>query len=105
VEIYPRLFTGPVVKSDSAARAYGLDNLDWGDLDVPSDVRAAAAGSEDAYDALVSVVRMWGRRNELRSLGSSLEAEVQLEGWVFGATPNRDAPSLAQSPASRPHCL
>jgi len=55
IEIWPRTFTGPVVKSDAAARATHLD------LHLPElapDLRDAAVGSEDAFDAAVSAVVM-----------------------------------------------
>lgn len=55
VEIYPRLFTGPVVKRDATARAAFLIR------NCVTDARKFAEAmmeSEDAFDAGVSAVRM-----------------------------------------------
>jgi hypothetical protein len=90
IEIYPRLFTGPVVKSDLAARTIALERFDWSNLEVPARARAAATGSPDAFDALISAVRLWARRDEIASLEPSTDAQTRLEGWVFGATPRTE---------------
>src|SRR5262249_55662953 len=53
VEIYPRVLTGPVVKTSEAARAEYL-RRHWPALPAP--LRTRAAGSEDAFDAAVSAL-------------------------------------------------
>jgi hypothetical protein len=53
VEIYPRVLTGPVVKSDRAARETYLEKLDL----RPSD-RADARSDDNAFDALISALAM-----------------------------------------------
>jgi hypothetical protein len=80
VEIYPRLLTGPVRKSDPAARARYLSELAW-----PPDpgLRELAASTEDAFDAAVSALAMWVNRDDLTSLPASLPLEAVLEGWIW----------------------
>ena len=55
VEIYPRLFTGPVVKSSETARAAHLASLGSG---ISSGFEAAMSTSEDAFDAGLSAIGM-----------------------------------------------
>jgi len=81
VEIWPRTFTGPVVKSDARARATHLDEH-LGDLSAP--MRDAAVGSEDAFDAAVSAVVMSRHEAMLRAL-PALGDELRYEGWVWSA--------------------
>ena len=50
IEIYPRLFTGPVVKRD-AERRRAIDALDLDGLETRPDTLARAGGSEDAFGA------------------------------------------------------
>ena len=79
VEIWPRTFTGPVVKSDAIARAAYVDrHLP----ELAPDLRDAAVGSEDAFDAAVSAVVMSRDEAALRSLPALDDARV--EGWVWG---------------------
>ncbi len=58
VEIYPRLFTGPLNKRSAAARHAAVDRL-------PSRLRATAAASEDALDAALSAVGLAARVDDL----------------------------------------
>jgi hypothetical protein len=57
-ELYPRLWNGPVVKSNSDSRATYLDALAHSAARQPIDQSflASATGSEDAFDALVSAL-------------------------------------------------
>jgi hypothetical protein len=80
VEIWPRTFTGPVVKSSPAARA---DHLDAHLPDLTSAWRDAAVGSEDAFDATVSAVVMSRHEAALRELPALDEPAARLEGWVW----------------------
>jgi hypothetical protein len=78
-EVYPRLCTGPVVKSRAAARAEA-----WARAAIPAPASLAdlAVAGEDAFDAAVtaSVVS--------RGLPWStvdLPPVATLEGWALGA--------------------
>jgi hypothetical protein len=80
VEIWPRTFTGAVVKSDAAARAAHLD------LHLPeltTELRDLAVGSEDAFDAAVSAVFMSRHEAELRALPAVDDAAARREGRVW----------------------
>ncbi len=58
VEIYPRLFTGPLNKRNAVARLAAASRL-------PPRLRAAAAASEDALDAALSAVGLAARVDDL----------------------------------------
>jgi hypothetical protein len=83
VEIYPRALTGPVVKSDPAARRQYLDAWEW-----PTDpaVRAGVAETEDGFDAAVSARQMILHAIEFGDLPAPSDLE-KIEGkiWVPGA--------------------
>ena len=79
LEIYPRLLTGPVVKSSAdARRAYLAD-----DPRVPKALFAAAVGSEDAFDAAVSALAMAARLPELLALRATTDPAERLEGAIW----------------------
>jgi hypothetical protein len=80
VEIWPRTFTGPVVKSDAAARAAHLDAHLSG---LARRWRDVAIGSEDAFDAAVSAVVMSRHEAELRALPALDDPVSRVEGWVW----------------------
>jgi hypothetical protein len=63
VEIYPRLLTGPVTKSQQSERERYLSTLD-----IPRQFSRRATGSEDAFDAAVSAVVMSAAVGELLAL-------------------------------------
>jgi hypothetical protein len=81
VEIWPRALTGPVVKSDPVARAQHLDAHLPG---LTAELRAAAVGSEDAFDAAVSAVVMSRHEARLRTLPPVEDAGVEGEVWSAG---------------------
>jgi hypothetical protein len=83
VEIYPRLLTGPVVKSNPQARRAHLAQY-YPDLDPTH--RELAAASDDAFDAAVSALEMDRCRGELAHLPVIDQPELLLEGliWVPG---------------------
>ena len=54
VEIYPRLFTGPVVKRSAPARRAAVA----GDRRVPAALVEDVVASEDAFDAALSALAM-----------------------------------------------
>jgi hypothetical protein len=80
VEIWPRVFTGPVVKSDASQRAAHVDQLLSG---VDPGMRARAVLSEDAFDAAVAAVAMSHHEEALRALPPFGDAVVQREGWIW----------------------
>jgi hypothetical protein len=55
-EVYPRWWTGPVVKRRGEARARHLDGLAPGGGRVPIVFAALAAASEDAFDAMCAAL-------------------------------------------------
>jgi hypothetical protein len=86
VEIYPRYFTGPVVKSRSLARRQRLFELReehplYARLTVQQQTRAEM--SENAFDALVSGIEMWRRKEAVQNLVAETDETTQLEGSIF----------------------
>jgi hypothetical protein len=86
VEIYPRVFTGPVVKSSASARAGVLAAL-------PPGLRDRAVASEDAFDAAVSALAMSIHEDELRALLPIGDEIGRREGRVWTPTAARDVMS------------
>jgi hypothetical protein len=84
VEIWPRTFTGPVVKSNWRARAEHLDAHLPG---LDRQLRDPAVVSEDAFDAAISAVVMSRHEDALRALPEPTESEYRREGcvWAPGA--------------------
>jgi hypothetical protein len=82
VEIYPRLLTGPLTKSDPVARARLL-GVRFPDLGGQC-VRAATL-SEDAFDAAVSALVMVEHRADLQDLAQHDEddPQIRLEGRIW----------------------
>jgi hypothetical protein len=86
VEMYTRLLTGPVAKSNAAARrAYLLARRksDSAYAGLGRAVLAKAAGSEDAFDALVCCVEMVRWRGEFAGLRATEDAVPRLEGITW----------------------
>ncbi len=86
VEIYPRVLTGPVVKSSAAARVAYLQQDRFSAL--APDARAQAEASEDAFDALVSALVMRDHAVTFSQLAQAADEQTRLEGaiWVpFGS--------------------
>lgn len=80
VEIYPRLLTGAVVKSDHRARrAY----LEVHHRSLEPNLRELAVASEDAFDAAVSALVMSRHEPALRSLPIVHDPVLQREGSVW----------------------
>jgi hypothetical protein len=79
VEIYPRLLTGPVHKSNAAARAALLERYP-----ALSDAhRGLAVASEDAFDAAVSALVMAEHTMDLASLPEQHDPCVRVEGRIW----------------------
>ncbi|MDR3746311.1 MAG: hypothetical protein P4K80_09300 [Acidobacteriaceae bacterium] len=86
VEMYTRLNTGPVRKSNAAARAEYLRakcREDAAYAALSRGVMAQARESEDAFDALVSCMVMAARRAEFSTLAMPLDPEYKVEGWTW----------------------
>lgn len=79
VEIYPRLLTGPAVKSDFHARRTTLAG--YADA-MPDELREQAACSDDAFDAAISAIEMDRRRDDLLALPPGDEID-RIEGRIW----------------------
>jgi hypothetical protein len=84
VEIYPRLLTGGLVKSDPAARAGHLQD---GYPELDGLARERAAASEHALDAAVSAVVMARHVGELLALEPARDEIDALEGRIWVPRP------------------
>jgi hypothetical protein len=80
VEIYPRLLTGAVRKSNPAARSAYLDTCY---PRLAPDLRAVAEASEDAFDAAVSALVMSEYVGDLADLPEEPDAVLRLEGRIW----------------------
>ena len=80
VEIYPRLFTGPVAKSRPSARLAYLQGA-WGA--AMGELATVAASGEDAFDAAVSALAMAAAVDELVALPPIDDARSRLEGVIW----------------------
>ncbi len=88
LEIYPRLLTGEVKKSNGEARREYLRQRRLANpayMALSDEVVAKACGSEDAFDALVSVMEMSARRANFGELVRAVDPVMLLEGAVWGA--------------------
>ena len=95
VEMYTRLNTGPVRKSNAAARAEYLwqrRREDAAYAALPRRVMEKARGSEDAFDALVSCMVMTARKGEFARLGVPKDPGYRVEGWTWA--PGVGAPGI-----------
>ena len=80
IEIYPRLLTGPVNRSDFDERqAY----LARGCPEIDDALACKAASSEDAFDAAVSAVVMNRHINEISALTASRRPTDLIEGRIW----------------------
>ena len=82
VEIYPRLFTGPVTKSREADRRAWLKHGDG----IDDTLRDRAGSSEDAFDAAASALRMREHADELAALAR--QPDRVLEGRIWRPAPS-----------------
>ena len=86
VEMYTRLLTGAVAKSNEAARRAYLTakrKSDTAYMELGRGVLAKAYASEDAFDALVSVAEMVRWRGEFAGLKPTKDVVLQLEGITW----------------------
>ena len=92
VEMYSRLNTGPVYKSNPAARAAYLAAKRKADPAYAALGRAALAkakAGEDAFDALVSAMVMAAHRDGFYTLPQPRDPKYRLEGWTWAADVKR----------------
>ncbi len=97
VEIYPRLLTGAVVKSNRDARRAHLDEHH---PDIDPALRDLALSNEDAFDAAVSAIVMSRHERHLRALTETDDPVVRREGWVWAPPPAEPPGSFAAGRAS-----
>lgn len=88
LEIYPRLMTGAVHKSDPRARAALLASRYPA---LSNEHRRLAVASEDAFDAAVSALVMIEHIADLADLPAEADPELQLEGRIWHPTWRADA--------------
>jgi hypothetical protein len=93
VEMYTRLLTGPVRKSNPAARKAYLEDRKQTDAalyaGLPRAVLQSALASEDAFDALVCCLKMVRWQAEFAALRATPDPGLRLEGitWRPGVRP------------------
>lgn len=98
LEMYSRLNTGPVCKSNPVARAaYLLEKCkqDPAYATLPRTIIQRARGSEDAFDALVSTMVMAERRETFAALPKPCDPLHGIEGWTW-------APGARQARSTKP---
>jgi hypothetical protein len=86
VEMYTRLLTGAVAKSNATARKVYLARRRQEETvyaGLSRGVMAKALGSEDAFDALVSALEMVRWREEFSRLRRTRDAKLRLEGITW----------------------
>jgi hypothetical protein len=97
VEIYPRLLTGPVVKSDPVkCNKYLAAEFPQ----LHSEERARMAASEDAFDAAVSALIMARHTADLLDLPAARDEFDALEGRIWHPSLSRtelELPTLADT--------
>jgi hypothetical protein len=80
MEIYPRLLTGPVNKSDARDREQYLKGLD---APIPAELAERAVHSEDAFDAAISAMAIANEWFTLTRLTRTNDPVLQLEGLIW----------------------
>ena len=88
IEIYPRLLTGPVNKSDPSARKALLAG---GFPEIDDKLARKAASSDDAFDAAVSAVVMARHLGEITELTASEDPKERIEGRIWWPREIREA--------------
>jgi hypothetical protein len=80
LEVYPSLYA-KVATNDSEGRAAHLAMVPETVLGARE--RAAAIATDDAFDAVVSALAMWERRDELLALNVATDSTTRIEGAVW----------------------
>jgi len=89
-EVYPRAFTGPVVKGAANSRAQHL--LACQDVARSDHVNQQMIDDEDCFDAGCTAMGLWAQRQQLTQLRATTDPRVMLEGEIL--TPKRLGQSL-----------
>ncbi|WP_419947512.1 HIT family protein [Candidatus Palauibacter sp.] len=98
IEIYPRLLTGPVNKSDFRAReAY----LNQGFPEMEGSLAYKATSSEDAFDAAVSAVVMSRHVDDISGLTAAGDETKSIEGMIWWPRETREATANSRGAAVR----
>ncbi len=84
LEIYPRIFTGAGNKSSKEFRAAHLSRPRYHSL--AQETLAKARNSEDAFDALCSVIGMKDHADQLANLQQATDPIELLEGKIWQPT-------------------
>ena len=102
IEIYPRLLTGPVNRSDFDKRqAYLAQHCP----EVDCEFACKAASSEDAFDAAVSAVVMSRHLDEISTLTATRDPTELIEGRIWWPREMREAAaSSTRRPVPQPDC-
>jgi len=80
IEIYPRILTGPVRKSDPVARLEYLQKPRWR---LEPKMAQLVASSEDLFDAAISALVMAQNKHELSGLKPSTDPVTMKEGQIW----------------------
>lgn len=84
IEIYPRILTGPVVKSERRARERYLEH----DGRIPPELFDVAVSAEDPFDAAVSALEIARHVDEINGLRAqpdyALEGAIWRPAWAAG---------------------
>ncbi len=80
IEVWPRLSSGPVNKSDAKARVKTLRARFPG---LPRKIVDAARGSDDAFDALITALDLDAHRRTLARLERAPDRQTCLEGRIW----------------------
>jgi hypothetical protein len=86
VEVWPRLCTGPVAKSNPLAR---VDYLERHLPHLTGKPRDLMCASEDAFDAACTALAMAREADTFASLPSPADAIASQEGWVWSPSVTR----------------
>lgn len=102
VEIYPRLLTGAVVKSNAEHR---MEYLRTGFPEIPESMVALAASGEDAFDAAISAIVMSRHGREMAELEQVSNRQALMEGAIWWPRRPEAAPHIGlSSVADCPFC-
>lgn len=91
IEIYPRVLTGTIVKSNGAERALRISERY---PTISREIRSKAGSSDDAFDALVSALVMGTHASALGDLRPTAAVRILKEGWIWCP----ESPLPAQEP-------
>jgi hypothetical protein len=100
IEIWPRILTGKVTKSDRQGRKKFISEK-YGS--IPSRWQKQAEESEDAFDAVVSACVMQENKGVLSRLETATDPITRLEGLIWCPPGATDGSFLSPPPTVLPH--